>query len=105
MIKSQKLERIVLVCDEIDKLTSGPLTEFLENNPQLVFLYFLIRGCTDSAVRMAQQTLNIYKKKHPAKVYLIKKIDVSIPNVHYREMVKNHSIVASLFALDDFIKF
>ncbi|XP_044262945.1 uncharacterized protein LOC123010267 [Tribolium madens] len=111
LINTQKLERIVLICDEIDKITLPSLQEFLDTHPQLIFLYFLIRGSTEAVIRTAQQLLNHYKKKHPSKFFLVKRIDVfnkigfPIPNVHFCEMVKNDNHVASLNALDSFVTF
>ncbi|XP_064214159.1 uncharacterized protein LOC103313294 isoform X2 [Tribolium castaneum] len=111
LIKTQKLERIVLICEEIDKMNLPSLQEFFDTHPQLIFVYFLIRGSTEAVVRTAQQMLNFYKKKHPSKFFLVKKIDVfnrirfEIPNVHLCEMVKSDNRVASLNALDGFVNF
>ncbi|XP_063906408.1 uncharacterized protein LOC135125041 isoform X3 [Zophobas morio] len=112
LIKSKKLERIVLICTETDNFSAGPLKQLLEMNPQLVFLYFLIRSCTEQSERtkrMAQDTLNTYKKKHPCKVFLVSDINefgsrsgYPIPDVHYCEMIKSDSTVASLIILEDF---
>ncbi|XP_063906031.1 uncharacterized protein LOC135124745 isoform X2 [Zophobas morio] len=115
LIKSKKLERIVLICTETDNFSAGPLKQLLEMNPQLVFLYFLIRSCTEQSERtkrMAQDTLNTYKKKHPCKVFLVSDINefgsrsgYPIPDVHYCEMIKSDSTVASLSVLEDFDSF
>ncbi|XP_063906403.1 uncharacterized protein LOC135125039 [Zophobas morio] len=112
LIKSKKLERIVLICKETDNFSAGPLKQLLEMNPQLVFLYFLIRSCTEKSRRMAQDTLNTYKKKHPSKVFRVSKTDefssrsgYPIPDVHFCEMIKSDSNVASLSALEEFDSF
>ncbi|KAJ3640809.1 hypothetical protein Zmor_027348 [Zophobas morio] len=113
LIKSKKLERFVLICKEMDKFSATLLKQFLKMNPQLVFLYFLIYSCTEKSRRTIQAILNTYEKEHPSKVFIVSKGDeigrpscprvgYSIPDVHFREMIKSVSNVANPNVLDEF---
>ncbi|XP_074040919.1 uncharacterized protein isoform X2 [Leptinotarsa decemlineata] len=104
----KKLLRIFLECENL-RFTYAeiePFTFFMENNPQLIFFFLVIRKSTSKQISDIQKIIHGFKRGNPAKIFYVKKeIDpfagvFPIPNAHH-DLIFNRTRV-SVINFDEF---
>lgn len=68
-ISTGKLRRVYVNCNNTDATQLDSLKEFLEKNPQLVFLFIAICQKSKSYMQAIQEILNSYKKNSKFKYF------------------------------------
>ncbi|KAG5868500.1 hypothetical protein JTB14_003308 [Gonioctena quinquepunctata] len=104
---NNKLLRIYLRCDNL-RFTNNlePFSDFMENNPQLIFFFLVISKATTKQISDIQKTIHGFKKGNPAKIFYVKKdIDsftgvFPIPKAHH-DIIFNRTKV-SVINFDEF---
>lgn len=106
-IENKKLQRIFIICDHLryNHLETEPFNKFLSTNPQLVFLFLVVRKNTVKQNSNIQKIFNEHKKGNPSKIFYIKK-DYTfsgyfpVPTAHHDIIFENTNV--SVINLDEF---
>nr|XP_022915129.1 uncharacterized protein LOC111425380 [Onthophagus taurus] len=102
-----RLKRLYIKCRSVEVISAKPFENFLEKNPQLIFLCLQISNLPQTSIKKLLDALKRFKND-PRKVFVLVKSDeqlegnVQIPHVHFNDMIKLSSRVSVIDVFKDF---